>query len=244
MRVNTLPLLVALLSLNTLLTAAIGGEVTLQSGPARTHLLELFTSEGCSSCPPAEKWLSQLKTSPRLWKDFVPIAFHVDYWDSLGWSDRFASPTHTARQRLYATAWGSRSVYTPNFVLDGRDWQERSVERLSTPDGNAGVLVGTVRDRRTVSVTYRAAHAGRWEAHVAVLGFGVGSNVKAGENSGRKLLHDFVALSHVTKEMSGDSAAVRAEVTLPTPDSGEAGVAIWVTEAGKPEPVQAVGGTL
>src|SRR5690349_23192866 len=51
-----------------------------ESGPQRTHLIELFTSQGCSSCPPAEAWLSKLKTEPRLWKDFVPIAFHVDYW--------------------------------------------------------------------------------------------------------------------------------------------------------------------
>src|SRR5437867_11599071 len=58
-----------------------------ESGPDRTHLLELFTSEGCSSCPSAEAWLSKLKAEPRLWKDFVPIAFHVDYWDRLGWRD-------------------------------------------------------------------------------------------------------------------------------------------------------------
>ena len=61
---------------------------TFESGVTRTTLLELFTSEGCSSCPPAEKWLSQLKSNPDLWKKIVPIAFHVDYWDHLGWRDR------------------------------------------------------------------------------------------------------------------------------------------------------------
>ena len=67
------------------------GDKTFESGPQRTHLLELFTSEGCSSCPPAEAWLSKLKADPRLWKDFVPLAFHVDYWDHLGWRDPFAA---------------------------------------------------------------------------------------------------------------------------------------------------------
>src|SRR5205814_363291 len=62
-----------------------GADQILESGPQKTHLLELYTSEGCSSCPPAESWMSKLKAEPRLWKDFVPVAFHVDYWDRLGW---------------------------------------------------------------------------------------------------------------------------------------------------------------
>jgi hypothetical protein len=75
------------------------GELCVQSGPARAHLLELYTSEGCSSCPPAEQWFSTLKQSPRLWKQIVPVAFHVNYWDQLGWKDKLASPANTARQR-------------------------------------------------------------------------------------------------------------------------------------------------
>src|SRR5205809_201633 len=76
--------LIALLS--TALTSRVAGQ-TFESGPARVHVIELFTSQGCSSCPPAEAWLSKLKNEPRLWKDFMPIAFHVDYWDRLGWRD-------------------------------------------------------------------------------------------------------------------------------------------------------------
>src|ERR1700730_751970 len=103
-----------------------------ESGPERTHLLELFTSEGCSSCPPAEAWMSKLKAEPRLWKDFVPIAFHVDYWDRLGWRDPFASKEWTARQYQYSTTWKSESVYTPGFVLDGREWIDRHAPKLSS----------------------------------------------------------------------------------------------------------------
>src|SRR5437763_15009832 len=79
----------------------------LESGPQRAHLIELFTSQGCSSCPPAEAWLSKLKSEPRLWKEFVPIAFHVDYWDRLGWRDPFASKDWTARQYQYSANWKS-----------------------------------------------------------------------------------------------------------------------------------------
>jgi hypothetical protein len=85
-------------------------EFEIRSGPERVSLLELYSSEGCSSCPPAEQWLGELRKDPRLWRSIVPVAFHVDYWDGLGWKDRFAQPQWTARQRAYAAAWGGGSV--------------------------------------------------------------------------------------------------------------------------------------
>ncbi|MEN9676720.1 MAG: hypothetical protein RIS76_2616 [Verrucomicrobiota bacterium] len=105
-------------------------------------MIELFTSEGCSSCPPAEKWLGSLGDQPGLWRDFVPVAFHVDYWDGLGWADRFASVENTRRQERYATHWRNRGVYTPGFVLNGTEWREwgrlPQPGQASAPD--AGVL--------------------------------------------------------------------------------------------------------
>ncbi len=101
-------------------------DVALESGPMKTHLLELFTSEGCSSCPPAEAWLSKLKDDAGLWRDFVPLAFHVDYWDRPGWRDPFASKVWTARQYEYSARWKSSNVYTPGFVLDGREWRNNA----------------------------------------------------------------------------------------------------------------------
>src|SRR5256886_7314986 len=86
--------------------------------------VELFTSEGCSSCPPADAWISQLKESPDLWKKIVPVVFHVDYWDNLGWRDRFAKPEFTERQRRYVAACRGDSVYTPGFVVNGREWRD------------------------------------------------------------------------------------------------------------------------
>src|SRR5215471_15461328 len=97
---------------------------TFESSDAQSSLIELFTSEGCSSCPPAEKWLSGLKSNQELWKKIVPVAFHVDYWDHLGWRDRFAKPQFTSRQQHYASTWGSDSVYTPAFVVNGKEWRD------------------------------------------------------------------------------------------------------------------------
>src|SRR6516164_9572668 len=98
----------------------LGKEVArFESGPAQVSLLELYTSEGCSSCPPAEAWLGELSRNPNLWRAVVPVSFHVDYWDNLGWKDGFSSREFTLRQRFYAASWGSESVYTPGFVLNG-----------------------------------------------------------------------------------------------------------------------------
>jgi uncharacterized protein DUF1223 len=103
-----------------------------QSGDAQTTLLEVDTSEGCSSCPPAEAWFSRLKESPKLWQDFVPVAFHVDYWDYLGWNDPFATKSHTKRQHGYATQWRSRSArLQPRELFARRPGLDRNRDALS-----------------------------------------------------------------------------------------------------------------
>jgi hypothetical protein len=86
------------------------------SAQTRPLVLELFTSQGCSSCPPADAYLGQLSARP----DVVALAFHVDYWDELGWRDRFALPQSVARQDIYARNLHRASVYTPELVIDGR----------------------------------------------------------------------------------------------------------------------------
>ena len=84
--------------------------------------MELYTSEGCSSCPSAESWLTGLKDKPGLWSDFLPIAVHVEYWDYLGWRDKWSRKQYSDRQRDYAGAWGADNIYTPEFVLNGKEW--------------------------------------------------------------------------------------------------------------------------
>jgi hypothetical protein len=221
-----------------------GGDVVFESKPVRTHLLELFTSEGCSSCPPAEAWLNNLKNDPRLWQDFVPLAFHVTYWDHLGWRDPFASKIGTERQADYCARWKTESVYTPAFVLDGKEWRYGALPAASmeTP----GVLKIAINgERLTAAFKPSNGAGGRYENHVARLGFSLGTDVTAGENSGRKLMHDFVVLGLTNEGMKSGAKELRLPAASPMQASGSrSAIAAWVTLAGKIEPIQAVGGWL
>jgi hypothetical protein len=209
--------------------------VIFESSRVRVALVELFTSEGCSSCPPADAWLSVLKSDPALWKKFVPVAFHVDYWNALGWPDRFASPEFTARQRSYAAAWRGDSVYTPCVVVNGREFS-RWRSGLQIDDKSApGILKATLEDGR-VKIQFNGAGAN--EAHVALLGADISSEVKAGENRGRTLIHNFVVLSH-------ESGSLDHVFTLPQSREGaHHALAVWVSAKGLAAPIQAVGGWL
>jgi hypothetical protein len=221
-----------------------GGDVVFESKPTRTHLLELFTSEGCSSCLPAEAWLSNLKNELRLWQDFVPIAFHVDYWDHLGWRDPFASKMWTERQADYSAHWKSESVYTPAFVLDGVAWRNTALPPAASE--TPGVLRITINGERVTAAFKPATSAGRhYEIHLARLGFALGADVTAGENNGRKLVHDFVVLGLTNEGMKSGVKELRlaAESSKQAANSRSA-IAAWVTQAGQIEPIQAVGGWL
>jgi|SRR5438105_929 len=220
-----------------------GGELTFTSKISGTHLLELFTSEGCSSCPPAEAWVGKLKNDDHLWQDFVPVAFHVDYWDRLGWKDRFAQPEWTRRQRAYANQWASSSVYTPGFVLDGREWQDWS-RKLSFPTReNAGLLRATANGD-VVALTFQPA--GKFNggsAHVAWLGFDLSTHVGAGENAGRSLRHDFVVLRHAAAPLVRDADGSWKTELRPSAGNDQAGaIACWIETDGVP--IQATGGWL
>lgn len=224
---------------------ALAADFAFRSGPERVSLVELYTSEGCSSCPPAEGFLNALAHTNGLWTRYVPVAFHVDYWDKLGWPDPFAQPAFTQRQRAHASAQGANGVYTPNFVVDGREWRgyfHRS--GLPQPEGNAGVLTARPgEDGRTVTVTYESEARGPLVAQVAVLGFGETSKVRRGENSGRTLHHDFVALATASAAFDAQGGTRSATVPLgDLPASGRVGLAIWVTREGSLEPLQAAGG--
>ena len=181
---------------------------SITSGRTRVSLLELYTSEGCSSCPPAEAWLSSLAASDRLWKDVVPVAFHVDYWDYLGWVDVFAQPAYSERQRDYATAWKSDQVYTPGFVLNGKEWRGWFDSRnLPEPNGETGVLTMAVAPT-AATIQFKPSSRPKIESslawHMAVLGVGVSRKVNAGENKGKILAHDFVVLDYQSGRLRPD----------------------------------------
>ncbi len=156
------------------------------------RVVELYTSEGCSSCPPADRWLSSLKGRA----DVLALAFHVDYWDRLGWPDRFASPAYTQRQYAVARRLGAAQVYTPQVLVDGADWR-RWPALPAAPKGAAGAAprLSLWRDGEVLRLRVDAAAAGtgaRWAGYWAVLEDQHDSRVSAGENRGEHLRHDHV----------------------------------------------------
>jgi hypothetical protein len=237
--------LIALAFAGVISVAAAAEPRRFASGPNQVSLIELYTSEGCSSCPPAEKWLAGRKNEPGLWRDFVPVAFHVDYWNRLGWTDRFSTRAFTQRQYDLAAAWGGDSVYTPCFVRDGAEWRTagaRDLRPRATPTG----LLAVEWDGATVRAEFTPVKPGAaddFEVHVALLGGGLVSKVTAGENSGETLRQEFVALGLTSHPL----AANRAEFLLPATTMKTAparALAAWVTRRGEFASVQATGGWL
>ncbi len=177
-------------------------------------VVELYTSEGCSSCPPADRWLSRLKGEPQA----VALAFHVDYWDRLGWKDRFASPAYTQRQAQQQATTGARFSYTPQVVIDGADrpdWPRASIagraERRPAP-----VTIELARDGGRVVASVAAAPGAppRLAAYWAVTESGHRSAVKAGENEGATLQHDFVVREYLPVAAWTASAATPAALAF------------------------------
>ena len=225
---------------------------TVSSGTARVSLIELYSSEGCSSCPNADAWLSALRASPELWKSFVPIEFHVDYWNRLGWTDRFSRQEFTQRQRAYAARWGSSSVYTPGFVRNGEEWQ-RSADLSPTLDSTTGasngVLQATQIGPRKFRVSFETTMASGdgWTFHGALLGNGLKSEVKSGENAGRILAHEFVVLALAEKTTDKIHTSKSVEIELEPRGNAQPktwSAAFWVSKGNELQPLQAVGGDL
>ena len=219
-------------------------------GPAsRATLIELFTSEGCSSCPPAEKWVNGLEDRPDLWSRVVPVAFHVDYWDYIGWPDRFATREHSLRQQAYREVGHTRGIYTPGFVVGGREWRGwfRNPKLDLPAVADVGPLSVDVRDGRFEASFEPAVEVPRLlELHVARLGFDLSTEVGAGENHGRTLEHDFVVLGWSRHRMSAAGTGYEVSGTLPAasnPAPREA-LAVWVSVPGDPFPIQAAGNWL
>jgi len=192
-------------------------------------VVELFTSEGCSSCPPADALLEKLVSAPQAGVQVIALGQHVDYWDRLGWKDRFSSASLTARQQTYGTRFNNDSIYTPQMIVDGRAefvGSDASAARKAI-DAAAAARHGLIRiaidrnagDRIGVSVSVAdlppVAKGDRADVIVAVTEDGLRSQVKSGENSGRSLAHAAVVRHMVTAGAVADhGTAVRAEVAL------------------------------
>jgi hypothetical protein len=200
-------------------------------------IVELYTSEGCSSCPPADRWLSTLKGR----SDVIALAFHVNYWDRLGWPDRFATPAITERQHQLAQTNGSPFVYTPQVVLNGRDFRNWSGTSLARPPAST-VALALKRDGNTVTADIGAA-SGRLTGYWAVLEDGHSSRVKAGENAGETLKHDHVVTLYKPVEAwtAAKDSAKQWTLALPAATSGTARRVVFVvTDPASQRPLQAL----
>lgn len=203
-----LPVLLVLFTGFAATDAVRATDISAESGAHKVALLELYTSEGCSSCPPADRFVSRLAAAGYYPERVVPLAFHVTYWDYIGWRDPYARDAYDTRQYAVAERQKSRTVYTPQLVLDGRNLRgtgafagrlqslnsEPAAARISVRGDagesavalNVGVQVDDPAQRRAADL------------YVALVEGGLSSQVKAGENRGRKLRHE-----HVVRQLIG-----------------------------------------
>jgi hypothetical protein len=212
-----------------------------RSAATAPTVVELYTSEGCSSCPPADRWLSTLKGRP----DVLALSFHVNYWDRLGWPDRFATPESTARQWDQARLAGHTQVYTPQVRVGGRDW--RIWPQLPTAPAPSPVALQLWREGDQVR-----AQVGPWAApqgdpprqltgYWAVLEDQHVSAVRAGENAGTTLNHDHVVRLYkpVQAWAAAQGGESQIQVSKGVPEHPRR-VVFVVTDASTQRPLQAV----
>ena len=222
-------------------SSAMADKLHFNSGSRQVTLLELYTSQGCSSCPPAERWLNEYVDYGNLWSRIVPLAFHVDYWDYLGWKDQYASHDYGERQRNYARAGRARSVYTPGLFSNGREWRGWTLRmKPRASDREPGNLSVSVEDTQ-VTASFEAG-TGPHELHIALLGFDIETKVQRGENRNTTLRQEFVVLAHEAYLSSNG----HWNVPLPRTalGAGRYGIAAWISAPGDPTPLQATGGWL
>ncbi|HEX6125164.1 MAG TPA: DUF1223 domain-containing protein [Pyrinomonadaceae bacterium] len=229
-------LFILIASIGGLIPACTGheakGETDAASGSAITVpdirqpvLVELFTSEGCSSCPPADRNLAFLESQQPVAKaEIITLAFHVDYWDRLGWKDRFSSPLYSRRQEIYSQVFKLNSNYTPQMVVDGRaefvgsDSGRASKEVQNAVDSaKARIEISAQEGRLTVKVVGVPRHMDA-TVYAAIAEDGIRTRVERGENSGKTLEHVSVVRELKTLGMlPADKNEFDAAADLPTP---------------------------
>jgi len=211
------------------------------SPPHTVALLELYTSEGCSSCPPADRFLGALHDAGLDAGQVVPLALHVDYWDYIGWKDRFSRSDFGERQRWLADQASTRTIYTPEFFVAGhelRDWRgdiAATVKRINRRPAQASIDIslGKRRDGKLpVEVRARAPQGG--QLFVALYQNGLSSDIGAGENRGVRLRHDYVVREWIGPNVlkdDGDTMLSRALVLPADAAPKDLGVAAFVQTA-------------
>ena len=213
-----------------------------RSGEKPLTVVELYTSQGCSSCPPADRWLSGLNAPTEV----LALAFHVNYWNHLGWKDPFASEATTQRQHLIRAAHGAPHVYTPQVVVNGKDhraWWGQSAQDLPRADAALAPGLHLVREGNQVTAHVSASAASQNLAgYWAVLQDGLSSPVTRGENSGTTLRNDHVVRLYQPVATWPARGAKSWQLSLPDnpPELGGMRIAFVVTDASLTRPLQAL----
>jgi len=247
------PVLAVLLAVS--MTSVQAMQCTAHSAATTTALVELYTSEGCNSCPPADHWLSSLGSKGYAPDRVVPMALHVDYWDYIGWKDPYARQAFAARQRKMAALARAAVVYTPQVLLQGRDfgdWDsaafEQQVAKINARPARVRIALALdTRDKDAFEVQASAELlAGTPPADLALF-LGAYENklvseVKAGENRGRTLPHDYVVLQWTGPfEFRGAKIAERQRLALlPKAVPANSGVVAFVQNKATGEVLQAL----
>ena len=226
------------------------------SGPHTTALVELYTSEGCDTCPPADHWLSSLFSRGFRPDQVVPLALHVDYWDYIGWKDPFGRAEFSVRQRKLAAMRRPVIVYTPQVLLQGEDFRrwgsDDFVDQVTRINARAA--------RARIALTIRAIEPKAIRADLSAMLFDpaqqknavvflaayenrLASEVKEGENRGKRLEHDFVVREWIGPIAFGDTLKIeesRALPLLPGVNARNLGVAAFVQDRSTSEVLQAL----
>ena len=199
------------------------GACEVAGSAARPHVVELYTSEGCASCPPAERWMSTLLKHP----DLVGLEFHIDYWDSSAWRDPFSDHAYTLRQQAMAKRGSQGQIYSPQVWLDGHLWH-------NWPKGSPPAPVDTAPPALHLAVTPgnplqlriegdRGPDGSDYRVYAALTENGLSEQVRGGENRGKTLAHD-----EVVRAFAGPLALPQADVAVKIPDHVDAGHATLV----------------
>jgi hypothetical protein len=248
--------LALLLALAALVAPAQAAQCQARSGPHTTALVELYTSEGCDSCPPADRWLQGLAGRGLAPQRVVPLSLHVNYWDYIGWKDPYAQQRFSDRQRKLAQVMRARIVYTPQVMLQGQDFRrwgssgafEEALVRINARPPGASIALGLGGGQRdSLAVEVRAQLLDRRQEadaglYLATYENKLVSRVAAGENRGRTLAHDYVVF-----EWLGPIAFVegliderRALPLLPGAAPAHSGVAAFVQNRRTADVLQAL----
>jgi len=223
-------------------------KIIAESGTSKVALLELYSSESCSSCPPADQWISNFVSHKDLWLTFVPVVFHVDYWNHLSWKDELSSSDMTARQMAISKTWTQPAVYTPAVILSGvewRAWRESKLESLLVKD-SSNLALDIVQDPNGL---FRVQVSGqtpgvKYIVHIAKLGMGMSSGITDGENSGKTLSHSFVVLDWQNQNLGPTSVTHPVEFAANKHRVEKYAVVAWIEEVGRHIALQSTGAFL